>query len=61
MAKNPEAENILLTESLSEEDDYIKLSKDELFRQLSAATFLRKALRIVIGEDSNLSKLEALG
>lgn len=61
LAKNPEAENILLTESLSEEDDYIKLSKDELFRQLSAATFLRKALRIVIGEDSNLSKLEALG
>lgn len=61
LARNPEAESILLSESLSEEDNYTTPSKEELFRQLSAATFLRKALRIVIDEDPNLSKLEALG
>ncbi len=35
-------------------------SREDLLRQLSAATFLRKALKIVIEEDANLSKLEAL-
>ena len=34
--------------------------QEELLRQLSAATFLRKALKIVDADDPNLSKLEAL-
>lgn len=42
---------------ISEEDS----SREELLRQQSAATFLRKALKIVDTEDPNLSKLEALG
>ncbi len=36
-------------------------SREDLLRLLSAATFLRKALKIVDTEDPNLSKLEALG
>ena len=42
---------------ISEEES----SRKELLRQQSAATFLRKALKIVDTEDPNLSKLEALG
>jgi len=42
---------------ISEEES----SREELLRQQSAATFLRKALKIVDTEDPNLSKLEALG
>lgn len=60
LAKNPEAESILLTASISEEDNSTSTTKNELLRQVSAATFLRKALKIVIEEDSNLSKLAAL-
>lgn len=60
LAKNPEAENILLTASTSDGDDSTSITKNELLRQLSAATFLRKALKIVIEEDSNLSNLAAL-
>ena len=60
LAKNPEAENILLTASISEEDNSTTTTKNEILRQVSAATFLRKALKIVIEEDANLSKLEAL-
>ena len=45
---------------ISGEKNIVSITKEELFRQLSAATFLRKALKIVIEEDSNLSKLEAL-
>ena len=45
-------------DSFSEEA--IEISQEELLRQVSAATFLRKALKIVIEEDANLSKLEAL-
>ena len=61
LAKNPEAENILLTASISDGDDSTSITKNELLRQVSAATFLRKALKIVDTEDPNLSKLEALG
>ena len=60
LAKNPEAENILLRASISEGDDSTSIIKNELLRQVSAATFLRKALKIVIEEDSNLSNLAAL-
>lgn len=60
LAKNPEAENILLTASISDGDDSTSITKNELLRQVSAATFLRKALKIVIEEDSNLSNLAAL-
>lgn len=60
LAKNPEAENILLTASISEEDNSTTTTKNEILRQVSAATFLRKALKIVIEEDANLSRLEAL-
>ena len=60
LAKNPEAESILLTASISDGDDSTSITKNELLRQVSAATFLRKALKIVIEEDSNLSNLAAL-
>ena len=60
LAKNSEAENILLTASISEADNYTTTAQEELLRQLSAATFLRKALKIVDTDDPNLSKLEAL-
>lgn len=60
LAKNPEAENILLRASISEGDDSTSIIKNELLRYLSAATFLRKALKIIVEEDANLSRLEAL-
>lgn len=42
-------------------EDVTETSQEEKLRQISAATFLKKALSIVIEEDPNLSKLEALG
>ena len=60
LAKNSEAEKILLTASKSEENNYTTTIQEELWRHLSAATFLRKALEIVDEDDPNLSKLEAL-
>lgn len=60
LAKNSEAENILLTASISKEDDSTKISKIELLRQISAATFLKEALKVVIKEDSNLSRLASV-
>lgn len=60
LAKNSDAEHILLTASNSEENNYTTTIQEESLRQSSAATFLRKALKIVDAEDSNLSRLEAL-
>ena len=42
-------------------DEVTETTQEELLRHSSAATFLRKALKIVDTEDPNLSKLEALG
>lgn len=50
----------LVNAIISGEDSLTATSKDELLRQASAAKFLRKALKIVIGEDANLSRLAAL-
>lgn len=41
-------------------EEVLEITQEEVLRQSSAATFLRKALEIVIAEDTNLNRLAAL-
>lgn len=54
--------NLRILSDVEENEEMLdeETSREELYKQQSAATFLRAALKLVIEEDSNLSKLAAV-